>query len=218
MKNMVRFLILVGLIITSCLSYVNSSSGISSFSSNKAVAINIVDSNNALIAIPDVIQIKVKALKIINEYYDNAEYVEEESKKADETNEGIRSDKIEVIEKVKSELKPVTVEENIVIQKVTSNLTITNNMAEKIILTGITFDPSYIHANNNYQPISTGEIKSLNLGMYSGAMDPTTFNSLTTTANAALYFEWNNGTSILYKDVTIEYEVEIKRNKIYKGK
>jgi hypothetical protein len=193
---------------------VKSSSGVSHFISEKDISMKVVNSNDALIALPDIIYIRVEAIQKITKYFNKNAAVNEKNEDVEnEKNEDVENKKInenkvnEEIEKNAS-IEPIKIEEVTVLKNVYNNLTIKNNMSDFIKLSGITFNSDVIKVDNYQMFLGSGDDQAINLTIETNSDHTLNTDNIGASSSAVLYFNWNNGCAIIYKDVVIDLVIE----------
>ncbi len=217
LKKSAVFVVLVAWVLT----MVNSSSGISQFASSRETKMKVVNSEDAFISLPEIIEIDVKLLKKTMNYYKFIT-IEPKDKNESQTDtvtplEPVKiaepKETIEVTEiiKVVEKNNPITIkeflrsEETIEITGVKSNLVIGNNMRDQIELVDIVFDNPKLKINYSTYLLEMGEQINIPV-IYEGA-DILEVNDENHISKAILSFQWNSGKSTIYKDVIVNFKV-----------
>lgn len=206
MKKSFRIIMLTLLV---SLIYVNSSSGISVFDSKREVNMKVVNSSNALIAIPDVINLNIKLLKTRTNYY---ELAFPENKEAIDL---IDKSNLLEINNVLLEKSLIKTDEVFTITDVADNLNIKNNLNTDLYICKISFDNPLLSSNYDSSLILPGDERAFPINIRN-EKEINIIEQLDNTTNAEMEFQWNGGNSIIYVNINIIAQVneEIKDNYI----
>lgn len=206
---MCRFLrkgMIFGFIIALALSVVNSSSGISQFSSNREVGMRVVDSENALISLPEVIEVDVTMLERTIEYYKLITITNTEEEEQEEGNgEVIQMDDTETNSpQVIREIVDTFIETKLI--NTNNTFTIKNNMPHSIDIISIEENKGLLDFNLKDYQIQPWESIIVTIE-YIGDIGEWADDICQWEENLEieLYFKWDGGNSIIYKDVVINY-------------
>lgn len=177
---------------------VKSSAGISQFSANRDIKMEIVNSKDAFIAVPDVINLELTTLKETTNYYDLILLDEDEDK-------AISSKDVIKIDDILYKKGLVKTEETIEIKNITHNLTIVNNMSKDLELVSVTLGTPMLQINYDQFPIKPGEEKVFTITKNPSYIDSDIINNISSTSEATLDFKWNGGQSTIYVNVDISF-------------
>ncbi len=170
------------LIVVCAFSIVNSASGVSQFSSSREVKMRVADPRNAFISLPEMLEINIKILE---------EAINKDDMLLTQP-QGSGGESEEVI-------------------RIESELIVKNNLGNSIRLKRIDFSDSNIEINPEGYILNSGEEKKIPIS-YKGTASDIYEKIIEKSINrefskAVLYFEWDEGSSIIHMDVIINYEL-----------
>ncbi len=182
------------------LTIVNASSGISHFNSEREVEMRVVDSENALIGLPEKIEINYLIEKQPINYYKERHIEKSEDKNLEKSQEDLEPERIK--EQVASEIVFEVVKDSVEIK-------VKNNLHDAIILDSIEFKDPNLTLEDDGIGILGSQREGYLIIKYenSEGLEGLEAGIKTIESSAILHFSWDGGSSSIHKDIIIEIEV-----------